>query len=272
MTTPTTQVELGDQLPDALAAYYGALDGGRVTEAAACFSADATYALPPTGGVETDPRLVVEGRDDITGHLERRGAMPFSHRVVLCTVEGADVAVEGLILEAGSGTARSSFVASLQLADDGTIARYLAYASPVVHPQPAVANPSTAMPGSAIDKIHEYFHALDESRFEDAAACFSVDTLYSHPPYKDPAVGGQGRAEFHGRDELTAAFHRRGTQRIDHRIVYHAQRGPHLLLEGVVDDDSGALLGSFVSEATLDDDGLIRRYASWYTQPGIARR
>ena len=54
--------------------------------------------------------------------------------------------------------------------------------------------------------------------------------------------------------------------------MFHAQRGPHLLLEGVVNDDAGALLGSFVSEATLDDAGLIRRYASWYTQPGIPRR
>ena len=272
MTTPTTPVEFGDQLPDGLAAYYGALDGGRLDEAAACFSADATYALPPTGGVETDPRLVIEGRADIATHLDRRGSKPFAHRVVLCTVEDGDAAVEGLIVDADSGDAQSSFVASLQLAGDGTIARYLAYASPVVHPQPAVANPSTATPGSAIDKIHEYFHALDESRFEDAAACFSADTLYSHPPYKDPNVGGHGRAEFAGRDELIAAFHRRGTQQIDHRIVFHSQRGPHLLLEGVVNDDAGALLGSFVSEATLDDAGLIRRYASWYTQPGIPRR
>jgi ketosteroid isomerase-like protein len=271
-TTPPSQVELGDQLPDRLAAYYGALDAGRLAEASACFSADATYALPPTGGVETDPRLVVEGRADIAAQLDRRGAKPYAHRVVLCTVEGGNAAVEGLIVDADAGAARASFVASLQLADDGTIARYLAYTSPVVDPQPAVANPSTTAPGSAIDKIHEYFHALDESRFEEAAGCFSVDTLYSHPPYKDPNVGGHGRAEFDGRDELIAAFHRRGTQQIDHRIVFHSQRGPHLLLEGVVDDDAGALLGSFVSAATLDDAGLIRRYASWYTQPGIPRR
>jgi ketosteroid isomerase-like protein len=271
MSTATNDVELGDALPDALAAYYDAIDGGRLAEAAAHFSGDATYALPPADGIETDARLVVEGRDAVAAHLERRGPKPFAHRAVLCTVEGRDAAVEGLIVDA-DGTAQRSFVASLQLADDGTIARYLAYASPVVHPQPGVANPSSATPGSAIDKIHEYFHALDESRFEDAAGCFSVDTLYSHPPYKDPNVGGHGRAEFAGRDELIAAFHRRGTQQIDHEIVFHSQRGPHLLLEGVVHDDAGALLGSFVSEATLDADGLIRRYASWYTQPGIPRR
>jgi ketosteroid isomerase-like protein len=272
MTTSTTQVELGDPLPERLATYYTALDGGRLAEAAECFSDDATYALPPAAGIETDPRVVTTGRADIAAHLGRRGARSFAHRAVLCIVEDRDVAVEGLIVDSASGDALRSFAASLQLAGDGSIARYLAYASPVVHPQPAIANPSGATPGSAIDKIHEYFGALDESRFEDAAACFSLDTLYSHPPYKDPNVGGHGRAEFASRDELTAAFHRRGSQPIDHEIVFHSQRGPHLLLEGVVHDDAGGLLGSFVSEATLDDDGLIRRYASWYTQPGIARR
>ena len=272
MTTSTIQVELGDQLPEALAAYYGALDDDCLAEAAASFSDDATYAMPPAEGVETDPRSVTTGRSAIADRLARRGARPWMHHVTLCTIDGSDGALEGLVVDRATGQPAMSFAASLQLADDGSISRYLAYSSPVVHPRPAVANPSSTAAGVAIDKIHEYFHALDESRFEDAAACFSVDTLYSHPPYKDPAVGGHGRAEFHGRDELTAAFHRRGTQRIDHRIVFHAQRGPHLLLEGAVDDDAGALLGSFVSEATLDDAGLIRRYASWYTQPGIPRR
>lgn len=272
MTTSTIQVELGDQLPDGLAAYYDAIDCGRVGDAAACFSEDAIYAVPPADAIETDPRAVSTGREEIGARLAQRGVRPYVHDVVLCTIDGRDGAVEGLVRDRETGEALASFAASLQLADDGTVARYLAYSSPVVRPQPVVANPSMTETGVVIDKIHEYFHALDDSRFEDAAGCFSPDTLYSHPPYKDPTVGGAGRAEFQGRDELIAAFHRRGTQRIDHRIVFHAQRGPHLLLEGVVNDDAGALVGSFVSQATLDDAGLIRRYASWYTQPGIARR
>jgi ketosteroid isomerase-like protein len=272
MTTSTTLVELGDALPDKLATYYDSLDGSRFAEAAACFSEDATFAVPPADGIETDPRAVFAGRSEIGERLELRGVTSYRHHIVLSTFEGRDGALEGLQVDCATGEPLVSFVASIQLADDGTIARYLAYRSPVVHPLPPAANPSRESRGAAIDKIHDYFDALDESRFEDAAACFSVDTLYSHPPYKDPNVGGHGRAEFRGRDELTGAFHRRGTQRIDHRIVFHAQRGPHLMLEGVVHDDAGALLGSFVSEATLDDAGLIRRYGSWYTQPGIPRR
>jgi ketosteroid isomerase-like protein len=272
MTTSTTPVELGDALPEKLATYYDSLDGSDFAGAAACFSEDATFAVPPADAIETDPRGVFAGRSAIGERLELRGVTSYRHHIVLNTVEGRDGALEGLQVHQDTGEPLVSFAASYQLADDGTIARYLAYRSPVVHPLPGAANPARTTPGSAIDKIHEYFHALDESRFEDAAACFSADTLYSHPPYKDPGVGGHGRAEFRGRDELTAAFHRRGTYRIDHRIVFHAQRGPHLMLEGIVLDDAGALLGSFVSEATLDDGGLIRRYGSWYTQPGIPRR
>jgi ketosteroid isomerase-like protein len=262
---------LGDELPKALATYYEALDDERCADVATAFSDDATYAVPASDGIETDPRSVNHGRDELKAHFARRGPSQYMHDLLLCTVEGDSALVEGLTRRRDSGAARSSFAASVQL-DGGIIARYLAYASEVVNPPPAEANPSEATPGSAIDKIHEYFHALEEHRIEDAAACFSTDTIYSHPPYKDPDVGGPGRAAFVGREALLAAFHRRGRQPIDHRIVVHVQRGPHLLLEGVVDDAGGSLLGSFVSEATLDDRGLIKRYVSWYTQPAIPRR
>jgi SnoaL-like domain len=269
----TTHQRLGDELPTALASYYDALDRNRVADAAAAFAADVTFAAPPLDGIETGPRSVSHGHDDLRAGFEDRGPNPYVHDVVLCAVEGRDAIVEGVTRDRESGAPQSSFAASLQLDDDGAIARYLAFRSPdVIAPLPADANSSPAAPGSAIDKIHEYFDALDEHRLEDAAECFSVDTLYSHPPYQDPTVGGHGRAAFAGRAELIAAFHRRGPQPIDHRIVFHAQRGPHLVLEGVVDDANGALRGSFVSEATLDNAGLIVRYASWYTQPGVPRR
>jgi hypothetical protein len=270
MTTSATR--LGDELPKALATYYEALDGKRFADVVAAFSVDATYAVPAGNGIETDPRSVNHGRHELGAHLASVDTTEHVHELLLCTAEGDSALVEGITRWRDNGAARSSFAASVQLDDDGLVARYLAYASEVVIPSPAEANPSETTPGSAIDKIHEYFHALDEHRFEDAAACFSTDTVYSHPPYKDPDVGGPGRAAFVGRDALLAAFHRRGRQPIDHRIVLHIQRGPHLMLEGVVNDTGGSLLGSFVSEATLDDEGLIRRYVSWYTQPGMPRR
>ena len=271
MTAPP--VAFGDTPPAALSAYYTALDAGRVADAVAACSVDVIAATPPAVGIETDPRTLSRGRGELHARLETRGVRPFVHELLLCTVDGADVLAEGITRDRVSGAPRSSFATSVQLDGDGLVARSLTYASPeVITPLPAEANPSTTWPGSAIDKIHEYFGALDEDRFADAAACFSADIVYSHPPYKDPDVGGPGRAAFVGREALLAAFNRRGRQPIDHRIVLHVQRGPHLLLEGVVNDHAGALLGSFVSEATLDAEGLIVRYASWYTQPGLPRR
>jgi ketosteroid isomerase-like protein len=269
----THQTRLGDEVPKALAAYFEALDGNRFADAVAAFSPDAVYAVPPSDAIETDPRSIARGRDELQLRFAGRAPTRLMHDLLLCAVEADGTLVEGITRERASGDARSSFAASVQFDGSGLVARYLAFATAeVITPLPADANPSPATPGSAIDKIHEYFHALDEHRFDDAAACFSTETVYSHPPYKDPTVGGAGRAAFVGRDELLAAFLRRGRLPIDHRIVLHAQRGPHLLFEGVVNDDTGSLLGSFVSEATLDDGGLIRRYASWYTQPGVPRR
>ncbi len=273
MTTSTSLLGLGDELPKALANYFDALDDGRLDEASEAYAQDVLYAVPPAGRIETDPRSVSNGRATVRERFERRGPKPYVHEILLCMVEGRDAILEGLTRNRSTGAPLSSFASSLQVDDQGLVCRYLAFqCAPEITPLPADANGSWRTPGAAIDKVHEYFDALDDSRFEDAADCFSPDTLYSHPPYKDPTVGGPGRAAFKGRTELTAAFHRRGAQQIDHRIVFSAQRGPHLLLEGVVEDADGSLLGSFVSSLTLDDAGLIRRYASWYTQPGIARR
>jgi hypothetical protein len=269
----THQSRLGDEVPKALAEYFDALDGNRFADVVTAFSPDAVYAIPPRDAIETDTRSISRGRDELQVRFAARGPTRLVHDLLLCTVEADGTLVEGITREREGGDARSSFAASVQFDGNGLVVRYLAFASAeVITPLPADANASPATPGSAIGKINEYFHALDEHRFDDAAACFSIDTVYSHPPYKDPGVGGPGRAAFVGRDQLLAAFLRRGRQPIDHRIVLHAQRGPHLLLEGVVNDATGSLLGSFVSEATLDDDGLIRRYASWYTQPGVPRR
>jgi hypothetical protein len=49
------------------------------------------------------------------------------------------------------------------------------------------------------------------------------------------------------------------------------QRGADCFIEGVVENDAGPK-GSFVSSASLDRDGLIRRYVAFYTAPPIPRR
>lgn len=258
--------ELGDQLPQALAAYYEALDSGLPKEAAQSFSVDVVYAVHPAGEIETAPRVVRIGRQALLDHFEQR-TQRWVHQILVCAVDDSAAVVEGLTVDGDSGEPNGSFAASLRLDANGLISRYLAFhCAPAISPLPAEANSASTSAFDAMAKIDEYFIALDDARFDDAAACFSEDTLYSHPPYKDPAVGGHGRAAFAGRAELAAAFHRRGRQSFGHRIVVDAQRGPHLLLEGEVDAADGTLLGRFLSIATLDPQGLIRRYASFYTE------
>jgi ketosteroid isomerase-like protein len=261
-----TDAWIGDQLPPALAAYYAALDAGMPAAASESFSRDVRFALPFADQIETAPRRMWMGRAAVREHLERR-AHRWAHRILLCVAEGPRALVEGLTVDADSGEPNGSFAASVHLGDDQLISSLLGFrCAPAISPMPSEASAAPTCPFDAMAKIDEYFTALDDARFDDAAACFSADTVYSHPPYQDPRIGGPGRATFVGRAELAAAFHRRGRQTFDHEIVFSGQRGPHLMLEGVVHDAGGELLGSFVSTATLDPEGLIRRYASFYCE------
>lgn len=266
---------LGDTMPAALAAYYVALDEARMGDAADAFSANVVYAVPPPDVIETDARVETVGRDALLARFEERGARPLVHDIVLCVCDGPSCLVEGVSRVAATGLATVSFAASAQLDDDGRIARYLAFAtSSVINPGPAEVAP--AVPGdgpfgSAADVLDRYFHALDGGDFEAAAGCFSADALYSHPPYRHTGLDGNHRVEFVGRDELLDAFRARGAQSFDHRLVSSIQRGPHCILEGLVENLPDGGTGTFISSLTLDDDGLIRRYASFYCEPGVRR-
>ena len=50
--------------------------------------------------------------------------------------------------------------------------------------------------------LERYFAALMNSRFHEAAAHFTADTIYSHPPY----AGGTERVLFRGREALGRGF------------------------------------------------------------------
>jgi hypothetical protein len=105
-----------------------------------------------------------------------------------------------------------------------------------------------------------YYEALDEGRMAEDAAAFAEDALYATPT-----------AEFAGRHELLERFEARGAHRFDHRLMACAQRGPHCMVEGLVEGLPEGRSGSFVSSLTLDADGLIRRYLSFYCEPAVRR-
>ncbi len=261
----TTQ--LGDLMPEALAGYYRDLDSGRRMEAAGRFSTDTVFALPPADGIETGPRRLVHGRDELLEWFDERGPRTHVHHIQLCARDGDRWLLEGVGVEPSSGEAFATFAASVQLDDHGRISRYLSFmTAPAVEPPPGRNGVTTE---AAAEVLRRYFDALDTGAFEEAADQFSIDVVYSHPPYRHTGIDGNERVVFRGRDQLLAAFEARGKQNFDHRVLAIAQRGRHCLLEGVVEGLPDDRNGSFISSLTLDDDGLIERYVSFYCEPAV---
>jgi ketosteroid isomerase-like protein len=259
----------GDPVPAALAAYLHALDAGLRAEAVEQFSPDVRYAVPPSEVPETGPRRVAHGREELLAWFVERGPAEHEHEVRLCVDEGPSCLVEGVTVHRLSGRPLATFAASLQLDADGLINRYLAFiANPPVDPAP---DGSGAAPGDAVDVLRRYFEALDAGAFADAADQFSADVVYSHPPYRHTGIDSDERVVFRGRDQLLAAFIARGRQSFGHRLVAAGQRGPLCLLEGVVEGLPDGGDGSFVSSLTVDGDGRIKRYVSFYCEPAVAR-
>jgi len=254
----------GDPVPARLAAYYENLDAGRMEGAAAQYSDDAQYIVPFAGSQESDPPNVV-GASELKAYFDRRGHLPYRHEILFSAVEGEHAFVEGVSVLAGSGHRDRSFVASVTLASDGRIRRYLAYAAAsTIDPSPSTETRSDHDAHAVVDR---YFNALREARFEEAAACFSEDCLYSHPPYRHTQIKDPNRVELHGRDALLANFNRRGPASFGYRMDAFVQRGPNAMFEQAVVGLPGGKDGLSMGSLTLAGDGLIRRYAAFYFDP-----
>jgi ketosteroid isomerase-like protein len=225
------------------------------------FAAGAVVAIPDDSDIETAARLVIDPAENATAVRRPAG------RIVLAARQGTTLLVEGVRVRQDEPVA--TFVASVRLAPDGRVARYLEFGCRgACDPLPGDAGVLLADTAVA-DTVDRYFHALDVGDFADAAACFSDDVLYSHPPYRHTGIDGYQRVEFRGRSELLAAFERRGRTAFDHHVSVYAQHGAHGLIEGRVDGLPNGGSGSFVSSLSLDDTGRIRRYVSFYCEPGV---
>jgi hypothetical protein len=270
-TVEPATVPVGDPLPAALAAYYDAIDAARFEEAASAFAPGGLYAVPSPGVIETGPRTETVGPDDLLERFTLRGPKPWRHVVQVCVVEGPDALVEGVLVD-DARAATSTFVASARVGGDGRIERYLAFScSGARDPIPADVAVNT-VPADAAGVVRDYFLDLDAGRFAAAANHFSADVVYSHPPYRHTGIDDPNRIEFRGRPALEAAFDTRGRASFDHEVVTSIQRGPHCLFEGAVNNLPDGGTGSFISSLSLGLDGTIRRYVSFYCEPGVPYR
>jgi hypothetical protein len=230
--------------------------------AAELFADDALYAYWDGQGEETAERTVVVGREAIRAALAAASDPRPETRVSLRDEE--NWFAEGALVKP-NGRAVATFAASAQLDAAGRISRCLTFHCP---PVARSGNSTAAAPGDALAVLERYFRHLIAGELVEATGCFSEHCLYSHPPYRP----GGAREEFRGRDELLEGFRStRGPRSSRPEIVCCVQRGADCFIEGVVENDAGPK-GSFVSSASLDGDGLIRRYVAFYTSSRIPRR
>jgi hypothetical protein len=107
--------------------------------------------------------------------------------------------------------------------------------------------------------LDRYFADLMDSRFIEAAGCFTADTIYSHPPYG----AGTSRVLFRGRAALRRGFAiQRGTTPASQVITALWQRHRRVFVEGVIEGIPDG--GTFFSTAEITSTGEIARYVAFY--------
>jgi hypothetical protein len=159
----------------------------------------------------------------------------------------------------GSGDPET-WIIGLTLDGSGLVCRLILLRAALV--PPATAGESTSAPlGRPI--LEAYFDDLMNSRFHEAAAHFSADALYSHPPY----AGGSARVLFTGREALRRGFAiERGPSPARQVITGLWQSRERVFIEGVVEGIPDG--GSFFSTAQISPQGQIARYVAFYSTRG----
>jgi len=144
---------------------------------------------------------------------------------------------------------------------DGHVSRLVWLRVPLV---PARAlDPSEEAP-EARPILEGYFADLMASRFREAAAHFSVDSLYSHPPY----AGGTERVLYEGREALWRGFEtERGPSPVEQIITGLWQRRDRVFVEGVIEGIPNG--GTFFATAQIGAGGEIARYVAFYSATRI---
>lgn len=165
--------------------------------------------------------------------------------------------------ECASGD-ESIFVAA-QVAGGG-IARALRMGCARIDPPAGAAGVDAGSWPGARPVVETYLGHLRSADFEAAAASFSEDCLYSHPPYG----GGHERVIYRGRSALLHGFvHDRGPSPAVQVITAFAQRGAQAFIEGVVEGLPEP--GTWGGSCTMASDGLIQRYVAFYGAPSVMR-
>jgi hypothetical protein len=211
------------------------------------FAENATYAFGPDPHDECASRVQASGRKAALAALAEDlgdGCV----EIVAYAGDGRDCLLEATVV---ARLPVATIGAALRIDAEGAVERVLSFRTVPVERRRAADG------GDALAALQTYLERLERSDFDGAAACFSPDVLYSHPPY----APGRPRVEHRGRDALATGFAARGPRSWQHRIITCLQRGGDCLVEGDVEG-----LGVWLSSFSLDGQGLISRYCSFYAR------
>jgi hypothetical protein len=154
-------------------------------------------------------------------------------------------------------------LAGLTYDSRGAVSRLVWLRAPLV---PASGIDEEACVADGRPVLERYFTDLMSSRFREAAAHFTPDTIYSHPPY----AGGTERVLLHGRDALWRGFvTERGPSPARQIITDCRQRGGRVFVEGVIEGIPDG--GTFFSTAQITPQGEIARYVAFYSATRVPR-
>src|SRR5829696_5323259 len=224
----------------------------------------AEEALAPSVGTWlASPAQGITASIDFVSGIEPTVAALFDLAPCTLTVMGAVVTPTVTWTEVGrrAGGVEETCVVALSHDARGLVTRLVWFRAPAVPTSDlaAVADSPYGRP-----RIERYFAALVASDFPAAAAHFTVDTIYSHPPYG----GRPERTLFRGRDALLDGLvHQRGSNPVRQVITGFWQERARIFVEGVVEGIPNG--GTFVATAEMATEGEIARYVAFYTSRRI---
>lgn len=189
----------------------------------------------------------------------------------------ADLSPSSLTVVAAAGSNRACWAEVTRRADGeadetclvglshdagGAVSRLVWLRAPLVPASSEVDDTGASPDGRLV--LERYLAALARSMFRDAASHFTVDTIYSHPPY----AGGTERVLFRGREALCRGFvTERGPSPVRQIVTAFWQRGTRVFVEGVIEGIPNG--GTFFSTGQMTPAGGIARYVAFYSATRI---
>jgi hypothetical protein len=144
----------------------------------------------------------------------------------------------------------------------GAVSRLVWLRAPLVPASSEFDEQSAGPDGRPV--LERYFAHLQSLAFREAASHFTVDTIYSHPPYS----GGTERVLYRGRAALAHGFATdRGPSPVRQIVTAFCQRGPRVFVEGVIEGIPNG--GTFFSTGQISPEGEIARYVAFYSATRI---